>query len=427
MGESNTTYSQQFQLNSLNKKAIPPEHAKNFQYINLLDLAYALADKEKFKKAKADFEKKIPKNGDNKWEILCTSQKDDGSLEHAYKAIAFINRSTKNIHIATAGTDFHNMYDLFDDVALVNAAINTELWSKKLSKQNAMLKFIDKILNIAAVKDYKFSTSGHSLGSAISDLTAAQLIFRGLDFTESITFENPGSKNWIKQYFDDKKVDLEYLASKCITYNARPNLINTSANQVFSDSAQLAEKLYVVHDNKLGLTKNLLPSSSFGNSILDGIINFIYPGAGLYSDAAKYANYVQSEVKKISQHSLDKHFAEAQFINEVDGGGRKWNITKVPLKINDNNLLALILKNQTPEKIKSAMPANYSIGPSVEELFKNGNFNISYPEAQSFEEKGLNWVNNAFTFQLNGKDVAASDDALIVYNYLESALVGSLS
>jgi hypothetical protein len=390
-----------------NNTILPRQHVKNFQYINLIGLAYKLSDKEKFKEAKIAFEQEMKnKDTDDRWEILCTSQKDDGSLEHGYKAIAFINKKSKNIHIATAGTDTNNKYDLFDDIILCldDVTISEHHLNKKSSKESAMRELMDKVLKQVNSKDYNFSTSGHSLGAAMSDLTALHIKLQDLCLTESITFENPGSKNWLTRYnkSNGEKIDLADIASKCITYNARPNFINTSANQVFAPSAQFAEKLYVVSDTKLGASKGF-----FDNIPLSNFIPFFI-----------LTNNINRQEKKIHQHLL-AHFQKAQFINEVDGNGEKWGPKQVPLKISNPELLKLILEKKTPKEIKKALE-NLFILDSAQQFLQDDKFNILYPEKCSYDISKLDLRRDTFVYQ----NLKFSDDQLIVYNNIEKILVG---
>ncbi|HJD61633.1 MAG TPA: hypothetical protein LFV90_05775 [Rickettsia endosymbiont of Columbicola hoogstraali] len=124
------------------------------------------------------------------WEILVTSVDDKNTNQYGYKAVAFINRNTKEIHISSSGTIITEKYDLIDDARIT--------FDRLPNKMLPVKAFVTKILEQAGgqenVIDYKFSTSGHSLGAIVSDLTGIEIHSRGLKFEKSVTFDNPGSK-----------------------------------------------------------------------------------------------------------------------------------------------------------------------------------------------------------------------------------------
>ncbi|WP_050897495.1 lipase family protein [Orientia tsutsugamushi] len=164
------------------------------------------------------------------WKILCNSADYKDTNKYGYKAVAFINEKTKEIHVATAGTDPKNVNDLRDDIQGVYR-------HGDISKIKPMKAFIDKVVNNLDVKDYKYTTSGHSLGAVVSDLTAAEIVSRNLNLVESTTFDNPGSypaldyatKN--KFFPNEAREKIYSLAKYCKVINAVPNLINETNDQ----------------------------------------------------------------------------------------------------------------------------------------------------------------------------------------------------
>ncbi len=134
------------------------------------------------------------------WQVLTQSHEDKESELSQFKAVAFINRTEgkKEILIAHAGTKVSQVnvkqsaQDIWADLQLA-AKITPEL------KLEAIKAFVTKIQSGLAnegenCEDYTFSTTGHSLGSVLSDLTAVELSSRGLEVKDSITFDNPGSR-----------------------------------------------------------------------------------------------------------------------------------------------------------------------------------------------------------------------------------------
>lgn len=164
------------------------------------------------------------------WKILCNSADYTDTNKYGYKAVAFINEQTKEVHVATAGTDPKNVNDLRDDIQGVYR-------HGDISKIKPMKAFIDKVVNKVGVKDYKYTTSGHSLGAVVSDLTAAEMVSRNLDFVESTTFDNPGSYPALKyatknKFFPNEAREKIYsLAKYCKVINAVPNLVNETNSQ----------------------------------------------------------------------------------------------------------------------------------------------------------------------------------------------------
>lgn len=195
-------------------------------------------------------EKEIKSTG---WKILCNSADYEDTNECSYKAVAFINEKTKEIHVATAGTDPKSANDLIDDVRGVYG-------HGYISKIKPMKAFIDKIVNNADVKDYKYTTSGHSLGAVVSDLTAAEIASRNLNLVESTTFDNPGSYPALdyatkNKFFSNEAREKIYSLSKyCKVINAVPNLINETNNQFAAIQPKLA-----------------LPKNGFGNDYISSI------------------------------------------------------------------------------------------------------------------------------------------------------------
>lgn len=184
------------------------------------------------------------------WKILCNSADYKDTNKYGYKAVAFINKKTKEIHVATAGTDPKNVNDLRDDIQGVYR-------HGDISKIKPMKAFIDKVVNNLDAKDYKYTTSGHSLGAVVSDLTAAEIASRNLNLVESTTFDNPGSHPALdyatkNKFFSNAAREKIYSLSKyCKVINAVPNLINETNDQFAAIQPKLA-----------------LPKNDFGNGYI---------------------------------------------------------------------------------------------------------------------------------------------------------------
>ena len=82
--------------------------------------------------------------------------------------MAFVNHNTKEIVIATAGTKPSDAMDLLDDLGLLFGLVP--------SKMSSITSFLHRIKEELGddFKNYETITTGHSLGSTLSDLTAVK-------------------------------------------------------------------------------------------------------------------------------------------------------------------------------------------------------------------------------------------------------------
>lgn len=233
------------------------------------------------------------------WKILCNSADYQDTHKYGYKAVAFINEQTREVHVATAGTDPKNVNDLRDDIHGVYMHGN-------ISKIKPMKAFIDKVVNKINVEGYKYTTSGHSLGAVVSDLTAAEIVSRNLNLVESTTFDNPGSYQALdyatkNKFFPNEAREKIYsLAKYCKVINAAPNLINETNDQFAASQPKLALPKndlgngYIswMADNfrklckPLNATENIL-NSYFGFNKVSGVLHKISETVNSTSDLLK--------------------------------------------------------------------------------------------------------------------------------------------
>ena len=78
---------------------------KKLAYIGL-DLAYKTDDLNIYKLKASKVNEQLTDIG---WEILTASCDNISTAKYDYKAVAFINKETKEVHIASAGTKFNNI------------------------------------------------------------------------------------------------------------------------------------------------------------------------------------------------------------------------------------------------------------------------------------------------------------------------------
>ena len=167
------------------------------------------------------------------WEILAASCDKVSTCKYGYKAVAFINKATKTIHIASAGTKA-NAYDIYDDVLITCHYAPSKLAVVK----EFVEEIIEKIGGIAEAKKYVFNTSGHSLGAISADLTGVELYSRNLNFNKSVTFDSPGSGEVIEYAIEQDlftgkvTAGAREFAEHSEVYNAKHNIINTTNNHL---------------------------------------------------------------------------------------------------------------------------------------------------------------------------------------------------
>ncbi|HJD54789.1 MAG TPA: hypothetical protein LFW11_05595 [Rickettsia endosymbiont of Proechinophthirus fluctus] len=196
---------------------------KKLAYIGL-DLAYKTDDLNIYKLKASKVHEQLTDSG---WAILTASCDNINTAKYAYKAVAFINKDTKEVHIASAGTKF-NIYDLLDDLLIALHYLPTKL----TPIQDFVNEIINKLGGLSKATEYSFNTSGHSLGAIIADLTLVEIHSRNLHFNKSTTFDSPGSKPIIergieKNLFTGKvTTPIKELATHSKIYNAKHNLIN---------------------------------------------------------------------------------------------------------------------------------------------------------------------------------------------------------
>jgi len=229
------------------------------------------------------------------FEILAASCENASTAQYGYKAVAFINKDTKEIHIASAGTKA-DMNDIWDDAFIA--------FHYAPSKLVPVKEFIDEIIQKIGgnekAAEYIFNTSGHSLGAIVADLTGVELHSRNLNFNKSTTFDSPGSAEVIKYAIEQDlftgkvTTSIEELANHSEVYNAKPNIINTTNNH--------AGKINLVIPKITNIEKS-------DSSKTEGWGTYLYNMAG--SAAYKAAEFlgINKMVEGINNHKL-KNFSD---------------------------------------------------------------------------------------------------------------------
>lgn len=283
---------------------------------------------------------------DTHWEVLNYSHDVEETNQYGFKAVTFINRHTHEIHMASAGT-VADRHDILDDLLLTCGRIPYKLQLLK----GWVDEVVQKLGGADLAKAYQFSTSGHSLGAVVADLTGLEIASRGLSLVSSTTFENPGSEKAIQAVLDNQgfsgKIDSGQLAKlrQCYTvYNAKPNLINTTQPQ-FADHCNLVLPPKHAHGESAKASQHSL--WSFGQ--------YLYGLVGSAVDTcASYLGF-NHLVQLKEDHGL-RHFQalEQAAVIPVDQWLSRWN-WKDPL----------LVKSVSPELFKALSTQS----PSGNELF----------------------------------------------------------
>ena len=261
------------------------------------NLAYKISDTpEVYNNHKSDLTIDLAKTGAG-WEVLCDSSRNTNTSQYDYKAVAFVNYSAKEVHIASAGTKLTEKYDLIDD-ALIGFLGRVPY---KIDPAKAMVDQVVKLLGVQDVENYTFSTSGHSLGAIISDLMAVDIISRNLPFDKSTTFDNPGSALVVKRaiatnVFTNKvETSLEELATHCEVYNAKPNFIN-NINEQFGNT-----KLVIPKDSPTTGDSNKIEIESSG---IFSYASYLFSKVGAVINTCSDYLRITSVMKQIEDHRM---------------------------------------------------------------------------------------------------------------------------
>lgn len=299
-----------------------------------------------------------PSNG---WELLATSLDSTESAAYQYKAVAFINKTTREIVFANAGTKPEDTWDLVDDslIAELKYGATTLKNSSVPYKISSIKAFINNVENKLLAEgensqQYSFSTSGHSLGGILSDLCGVELISRGFNVTKSVTFENPGSKPVIETAIKNgdfsSAVNINDLKQRIAfhTYNSKPNVIN-SCNDPMGEVKILVTPLA---NNSQGDT-SLQGWGSYLLNKVGSVVNAVSEQIGL--------NGVFASLQAVEYHYLSKQMEYYDTVGgfTVDRLDRKIN---QPTKIQvDDNILGKLKNIKKPSEDSSSKFKNYVI------------------------------------------------------------------
>lgn len=290
-----------------------------------INLAYNSADPDKYLAKALEIDgKELVGSG---FEIFATSSELNTS-QYGYKAVAFINKQTKEIHIASAGTKA-DKHDLWDDMLITFHYTPNKLASAKEFIDAIIAKIAKEENKEEAVQNYTFSTSGHSLGAIVSDLTAVELYSRNFKFNKSTTFDSPGSSEVVKYAIQEKlftgevKSSIEELAKHSVIYNAKPNFINTTNTSFGEVNLVLPQvKNNIVEEHKTPKAAGLWGWGEYLYNTIGSVIQTSIDYLG-----------ITSITEQINQHKLHNFADLDKLVYAIEG----WNETQPILRDDKNN------------------------------------------------------------------------------------------
>lgn len=145
------------------------------------------------------------------WRRYTMSRHDGTNDASGYFGLAYLNDETCQLIIAHRGTDeIVTLKDLDDDLHLSLGVAPEQFRSAVLFIERVRLMIVDEE---PCGESYTLSFTGHSLGGALAELSAAWWEY---EFTTAVTFDSPGV-----QYIEDA-------ASRITSYLAAPNVVNTA-------------------------------------------------------------------------------------------------------------------------------------------------------------------------------------------------------
>lgn len=184
----------------------------------------------------AAYTKNFAKYETSEWKKFLTST-DVRASNAGYYGIAYINDFTKEIVIANSGTnldvfnfrwlsklDFSTpidfVKDFFSDIQLYFGYVPRQFTS-------GADKFVDSVVSNLGIEahNYKFITTGHSLGAVLSNLENAKLKNLGYEVS-SVNIDSPGTKPIVENYIKTNNLGITSDNLDITTFNTPKHLVN---------------------------------------------------------------------------------------------------------------------------------------------------------------------------------------------------------
>ena len=166
------------------------------------------------------------------YELLLKINKNSG-----YDAVVFKSKSTNEIILSHAGTDYLSMKSLATgiiDVKGLKHVMQTDIindadifFIKNLSQIKDALKTLDEVHS--SYKGSKVTQVGYSLGGFMAQICYAS----SQNIMDTLVLDSPGASEIIKKYYPDAK---EEERGKLEYYYRAANFINTCGTRILADS-----------------------------------------------------------------------------------------------------------------------------------------------------------------------------------------------
>jgi hypothetical protein len=283
------------------------------------------------------------------WEKVTRTIEAPKTTPHLLEATTFKNDSEQKIAISINGTHFaptkQGLYDLIDDITLAMHKVPYKYEDVKKFIDHSIREVIDlqpslkgKQVSDPLVQNYlnkyEFITTGHSLGAVLSDLAAVYIKSLGLNVTQSITFDSPGSRpvllNALKTQSELKSLTEEKLKNEInfTEYLSYQNVINKTNN----------------HFGKINLAAGDLPTleapsffnkvSSWVSKACNSVKEVVQHGMGhkvsSLIDRFKNGNTIEMEDDWINNPKVKSHVfnkLDPEFIKSLAVNSGQYNIS----------------------------------------------------------------------------------------------------
>jgi hypothetical protein len=186
-----------------------------------------------------------------------------------YYAVSYTNTQTRQLVLAHRGTTFERM-DLFNTESPSKTNLIGVLAGEIVAQQKTVYSVTKRVAEYAKDNHYHFSTTGHSLGAWLAEISVYYSVFEFKHPTKAVTFDSPGSIKMVdfgpNILTHENTRDIKHL--EITTYLSAPNFVNTCHRHIGQ-----VYRLYPDYEKeKWRISKVILPKyqalwSIFGHSL----------------------------------------------------------------------------------------------------------------------------------------------------------------
>jgi hypothetical protein len=186
-----------------------------------------------------------------------------------YYAVSYTNTQTRQLVLAHRGTTFEWM-DLFNTESPSKTNLTGVLAGDIVAQQKLVYSVTKRVAEYARDNHYHFSTTGHSLGAWLAEISVYYSVFEFKHPTKAVTFDSPGSIKMVdfgpNILTHENTRDIKHL--EITTYLSAPNFVNTCHRHI----GQVYQLYPDYEKEKWRISKVILPKyealwSIFGHSL----------------------------------------------------------------------------------------------------------------------------------------------------------------